>query len=107
MIRSGDLRDRVEILRTVNTPDSMGGFAASETSAGFRWANVAVPKASDNLLAMQGAEIRTHVVTMRSNPAPPARGEIILWHGERLRVLAWRPDFANSCVYLDCESDRP
>lgn len=107
MICSGDLNERVEILSVAETPDGMGGHGVTEVSAGFRRANVAVPKARDNVLAMQGAVIRTHIVTMRANPAPPPRGGIILWRGERLRVLAWRPDFANGCVYLDCESDVP
>ena len=85
----------------------MGGYSEAEQSLGFRWANVAVPKARDNILAMQGVELRTHVVTVRDRPGAPRMGDILICRGLRLRVLAARPDPANACVYLDCESAKP
>lgn len=107
MISAGTFLCRVEVFRPASSPDSMGGRIMTETSMGSRWANVAVPKARDNVLAMQGLELRTHVVTVRDKPEAPLRGDIISWRGVRLKILACRPDPANGCVYLDCESDKP
>lgn len=106
-MRAGQYRDRVEHCRIVKTKDAMGGFENFEQHLGFRWANVAVPKARDNILAMQGVELRTHVVTVRDHPDAPQMGDILLCRGLHLRVIAARPDPVNVCVYLDCESDKP
>lgn len=106
-MRAGQYRDRVEHRRVAKIKDAMGGYSEAEQSLGFRWGNVAVPKARDNILAMQGVELRTHVVTMRDRPGAPRMGDILICRGLRLRVLAARPDPANACVYLDCESAKP
>ncbi|MDY2649152.1 MAG: head-tail adaptor protein [Pyramidobacter porci] len=106
-MRAGQYRDRVEHRRVAKIKDAMGGFENFEQRLGFRWANVAVPKARDNILAMQGVELRTHVVTVRDRPGVPQMGDILICRGLRLRVLAARPDPANACVYLDCESAKP
>lgn len=106
-MRAGQYNDRMEHRRVVKVTDAMGGYSEAEQSLGFRWANVAVPRARDNILAMQGVELRTHVVTVRDRPDAPKMGDILLCRGLRLRVLAARPDPANACVYLDCESAKP
>lgn len=106
-MRAGQYNDRMEHRRVAKIKDAMGGYSEAEQSLGFRWANVAVPRARDNILAMQGVELRTHVVTVRDRPDAPKMGDILLCRGLRLRVLAARPDPANACVYLDCESAKP
>lgn len=106
-MRAGQYNTRVECRRIVKIKDAMGGFKNFEQRLGFRWANVAVPKARDNILAMQGVELRTHVVTVRDRPDVPQMGDVLLCRGLRLRVLTGRPDPANACVYLDCVSDKP
>lgn len=106
-MRAGQYNTRVEWRRIVKVKDTMGGFSEMEQPLGFRWASVAVPKARDNILAMQGVELRTHVVTVRDRPDVPQMGDVLLCRGLRLRVLTGRPDPANACVYLDCVSDKP
>lgn len=105
MIMAGTLNRRIAVYRLVETPDDMGGMRTVKRLMSARFANIAVPRARDAIVADQEMDLRTHVVTVRDLPAPPEQGDIIeAGGGLRLRVLATRPDIDNACVYCDCES---
>lgn len=102
----GKLNQRISVYHPVESVDSMGGRSVEFVNIGQRWANVAVPKARDAVLADQEADFRTHVVTVRENAQNPRKNDILEFAcGLRLKVVCTRPDLANHCVYLDCVSD--
>ena len=107
MIAAGKLNCRVRFIRLTSTRDALGGCTMTETDLGFRWCRIEVPKANEQTLAQQTAEIRTHVIVTRDRPAPCNPGDIAEFRGARYVVLDRRPDPENGLVYLDCRSDKP
>lgn len=103
----GDLRDRIEVYAVVRSDDEIGGTVETETLKGAIWARVRTPTVRNSVLAMQGAEIRTHEVTCRAGDQTPISGDIIHWAGTRLFVRGTRPDIKNRLVVADCVDDRP
>lgn len=103
----GELRERIAVYAVARADDELGGAAGTETLKGALWAKVRTPAARDGVLAMQGAEVRTHEVVCRACPAAPAAGDLILWAGTRLRVRGTRPDPKSGFVAADCADDRP
>lgn len=106
-MNAGTMKYRIEIWRKTSVPDSMGGRIETLAQIDVRWGAIDVPRSRDNILAMQGVELRTHVITLRDKPEYPVKDDILKCAAGTLRVQGVRPDPNNRCVYVDCVSDKP
>lgn len=101
---AGNLRDRITILRTAYTVDSMGGYGDPvETELGSFFAQVNCTQSRDNVIADQSRDLRTHEVILRQGTVDAQQGDIVSWQGSRLVVRATRP--VAHWLILDCVSE--
>jgi len=87
--KASELNERIEIKRETEVEDGYGGYTVTESSVATRWANVYAPRARDGVIAMADTVTISYEVTIRSDMAVQ-HDDIILWHGERLRVKDYR-----------------
>lgn len=104
-MRAGDLRERVEFRRVVLDQDDLGGAVEQEQVLFSCWAKVSVPAARNDRVAGSEMAVRTHEVTIRKFSVEPRTGDVAVWRGTRLKVLATRPTDDLTGLILDCQTE--
>lgn len=104
-MRAGDLRERVEFHRVVLQQDALGGAVEQEEVLFSCWARVSVPSAKNDQVAGSERAVRSHEVTIRKSSVDLQAGDVAVWRGSRLKVLATRPTEDLTGLIVDCETE--
>ncbi|MCF7936920.1 MAG: head-tail adaptor protein [Synergistales bacterium] len=101
---ASDLKDYIEILRTVEVSDGFGGFTTSEVSQGSVFANVFPVKSSENLITTSGASVVEYEITVRSQENLQ-KDDVVAWVGKRLVCQSLRLIQGQDYMLAQCQTE--
>jgi SPP1 family predicted phage head-tail adaptor len=92
-MRPGQLDQRVDIVRTTQTPDGIGGYTESTSTVGSAWVHVEPVRGQERVIADREQGVQTYRVTGRNQGtwATVATGDVVRWGSLDLNVK-WAPD---------------
>ena len=105
MLASGSLRERIEILRPVRTPNGSGGNTTSYTSLFLTYSKVDQKKASTDIIASQANIIQPFEFTIRYRLDPVIQiGDRILWRSRNFEILGFDWDIKRTWITITAKT---
>lgn len=90
-MRTGELRERIDIQSLTRVEDNQGGFSESFSLLATVWAKVHAESASERMRAGQQDQLRTFVITIRYRGDVDPRCRIVLGAVARtLKIVSTR-----------------
>jgi SPP1 family predicted phage head-tail adaptor len=101
----GELNQRIEIFRHINTPGTMGGFTRSPEKVCSTWAKVMPTKGVEVQQAERTQMVMAYTFVIRANPARPIDETMLIrWKGRDYNIR-YVPDLIDRDQYQHIEAE--
>ena len=104
MYHSGELRDRVKVLREQITPDGIGGNTSEWVIQGAYWAHVR-PLSGREITEYDRVNAEARYLFVVRYPAEIADSDRIIWEGEEFNIRV-RKQPKGRDLYMQIEAER-